>query len=594
MCTKFKTLIIFLLISVLTVFQSQIGFTSSQTSEKTDIKNQEIVNITGIVHDVNKIGVPNVFVYVFLNDDEMIEPVNAHHGHSYVETDEKGNFLIKFNVEKGKLEHTSVKLKFEKPSFKSIENAHIKNFEHDKNKNLYIAYQDITIERTQGGAFWLAAIILLLVYVVISLELLHRTHTALLGGSLILFITYTAGTLISKDFFILSFEDAIKSIDLNVVFLLMGMMLIIGVMRKTGVFQWFAYKSYHLARGNIFLMGAILWVITAVLSAFLDNVTTILLIIPITMEICKTLKIEPIAILIPEVFASNVGGTATLIGDPPNIMIGSYAKLSFMDFVINLTPVVIFGLIFTVLWYLWWYKKDLSKAVVEDYEGLLKRLKEEYKITNKKLLFYSLFILSLVVTMFVFHGELHMEPSIAAMIGAAVLLLMSGESIVESLEKEVEWPTLMFFIFLFIIVGAAEETGLIQLLANGVRDLSQGDLFIAVTLILWVSAIASAIVDNIPFTATMLPVVAFLTVNAFAPVLATEGVNPHILWWALAFGACLGGNGTMVGASANVVMVGMAEKAGYQITFMRYFRAVAIPTVITLGMAMVWLILVEM
>ena len=217
---------------------------------------------------------------------------------------------------------------------------------------------------------------LLLVYILIAAEWMHRTLAAFLGASLILFITYTAGTF-DKNYFILSFEDAMRAIDLNVIFLLMGMMIIVGVLKKTGLFQWLAYKSYALARGNIFILSFILQVVTAVTSAFLDNVTTMLLLIPVTIEIAVTLKINPLTLLIPEVFASNVGGTATLIGDPPNILIGSYARLTFGQFAANLSLVCAVCLILTSLWYLWWYKKGYLEAEVKDVERTIAYLKED-------------------------------------------------------------------------------------------------------------------------------------------------------------------------------------------------------------------------
>ena len=212
-----------------------------------------------------------------------------------------------------------------------------------------------------------------------------------------------------------------KAMDMNVIFLLMAMMIIVGVMKKTGVFQWMAYKSFQLAKGNVFVLAAILMFVTAFISAFLDNVTTMLLIIPVTIEIAVTLKINPIALLLPEVFASNVGGTATLIGDPPNIMIGSYAKLSFIDFVSNLTIICVISLVVTIIYFIYWYKKDYLKAQVADVPKMIAHLREEYKITNGKLLFYCGIMLAITIFLFIIHGALHMEPSIAALIGAAVL-----------------------------------------------------------------------------------------------------------------------------------------------------------------------------
>jgi Na+/H+ antiporter NhaD/arsenite permease-like protein len=449
-------------------------------------------------------------------------------------------------------------------------------------RRLFEAEADLTLARRLTPAFWVASLVLLLVYALIAAEVMHRTLAALLGAALVLFISYTAGTF-DKSYFILSFEDAMRAIDMNVIFLLMGMMIIVGVLKKTGLFQWLAYKSYALARGNVFVLSFILQIVTAVISAFLDNVTTMLLLIPVTIEIAVTLKINPVYLLIPEVFASNVGGTATLIGDPPNILIGSYAKLTFAQFVVNLTLVCAVCLVGSALWYLWWYKKGYLEADVQDVNRTIAYLKEEYRITDRKLTVMGLGVLAFVIFLFIVHGVLHMEPSVAALIGSMLLLVISRIDIVEMLEHEVEWPTLIFFIALFMVIAGAEETGLIQMIAEWVLNVSKGNLTIAIIMILWVSAIASAFIDNIPFTATMLPIVMFLN--------ESMGVTNNVLWWSLALGACLGGNGTMIGASANVVTVGLMEKAGYHVSFLGYMRACWWPMMITVIISMGYLLL---
>ena len=282
-----------------------------------------------------------------------------------------------------------------------------------------------------------------------------------------------------------------------------------------------------------------------------------------------------------------MGGTATLIGDPPNIMIGSYAKLTFVDFVKHLTIINLIAWSVPLSILSTGIRKDYLKAQVGDVQKMIAHLREEYKITNSKLLVYCGIMLGITIFLFIIHGALHMEPSIAALIGAAVLLVISRVDIVEMLEKEIEWPTLIFFIMLFIVVAGAEEAGLIQMIADWVKNISGGSLVVAILMILWVSALASAIIDNIPFTATMLPIVAYLTT-------VIPGAQSGVLWWALSLGACLGGNGTMIGASANVVTVGMAERAGYPISFMYYLKAAFIPMIITIILCSFWLLLVEM
>ncbi|MBW1990711.1 MAG: ArsB/NhaD family transporter [Deltaproteobacteria bacterium] len=526
-------------------------------------------------------GIKGVEVEVLING----RPVKPAGMEDHFTTGAQGSFFGDFLLPAGALDGAKVEVAAHKPNWQALPPTPVEVFPagyDQEGRRLFKASQDFTLKRKITPAFWMATSVLLLVYVIIALELMHRTLAALLGAALVMFISYTAGTFDSR-YFILSFADAIHAIDMNVIFLLMGMMIIVGVLKKTGMFQWLAYKSYAMARGKVFVLSCILMLVTAVTSAFLDNVTTMLLMIPVTIEIALTLKVNPIALLIPEVFASNVGGTATLIGDPPNILIGSYAKLSFMDFVMNLTIIVAICMVVTIIYYIYWYKKAYFQAEVKDLDRTLEFLRQEYRITDKKLLMYSLGFLAFTIFLFIIHSVLHMEPSIAALTGAMLLLAVSRGDIVEMLEHEVEWPTLVFFMALFIVVAAAEETGLIQAIAEWVAQVSRGNLTVAVLMVVWVSALVSAAVDNIPFTATMLPIIAFL--NTTIP-----GAESGVLWWALALGACFGGNGTMIGASANVVTVGLAEKAGYHISFLYYMKACFVPMLITVALASVYLL----
>uniref|UniRef100_A0A7V4G7S9 Citrate transporter n=1 Tax=Desulfobacca acetoxidans TaxID=60893 RepID=A0A7V4G7S9_9BACT len=539
------------------------------------------LSLAGSVKNLQGKGVKEVEVEVLLNG----EPLKPQGKEEHITTGSQGAFRAVFQLPSQTLPGARLEVKAAKPSWQEVPPTLVMpvqvGTDHEGNRLLQ-AQVELTMKRRITPAFWLAAVVLLLVYALIAAEVLHRTLAALLGAAVILFISYTVGTF-DKNYFILSFEDAMRAIDLNVIFLLMGMMIIVGVLKKTGLFQWLAYQSYALARGNVFILSSILMLVTAVASAFLDNVTTMLLMIPVTIEIAVTLKINPIALLIPEVFASNVGGTATLIGDPPNIIIGSYAKLSFTDFIVNLTGIVAICMVVTLIYYVYWYKKAYLQADVKDVARNLAFMKQEYKITNKKLLLYSLIFLAFTIFLFIIHGVLHMEPSIAALMGAMLLLVVSRVDIVEMLEHEVEWPTLIFFMALFIVVAGAEETGLIQVIAEWVAQVSRGSLVVAVLMVLWVSALASAAIDNIPFTATMLPIIAFL--NETIP-----GAETGILWWSLALGACLGGNGTMIGASANVVTVGLAERAGYHISFLYYMKACFIPMLITIVLCSIFLL----
>jgi Na+/H+ antiporter NhaD/arsenite permease-like protein len=538
--------------------------------------------ISGRVTNPMGKGLKEVEVEVLVNG-RHVKPTGKD---AEITTGKPGGFVADFILPPGTMPAAKVEIKAAKPSWKPIPATKVQVVEAGadaQGNKLFQAAQNLTLNRTTTPGFWIAALVLLLVYVVISFELMHRTLVAFLGAAIILFVTYTLGTF-DKSFYIISFDDAMGAIDLNVIFLLMGMMLFVGVMKKTGMFQFLAFKAYAMAKGNVFVLSFVLQIVTAVISAFLDNVTTMLLVLPVTIEIAVTLKINPLTLLIPETFASNVGGTATLIGDPPNILIGSYAGLTFGQFVQNLSLVCTVCLIASSFFFLWWHKKDYNKAEVKDIPRTIAFLKEQYKITNKKLMNQGLLLLGFTILLFAVHGFLHMPVAIAALIGSLVLVAISGEDIVELLEKEVEWPTLVFFIGLFMVIAGAEETGLIQVIANGVKDLSGGNLTTAIILVLWVSAIASAFIDNIPFTATMLPVILYL--NQTIP-----GAESGVLWWSLSLGACLGGNGTMIGASANVVTVGLAEKAGYHISFMHYMKECWWPMMITVTIAMVYLLI---
>ncbi|WP_022669990.1 SLC13 family permease [Hippea alviniae] len=531
------------------------------------------LRVGGIVLNEHRTPVEGVEISIIYNHKTI----------ATTETTNKGTYFLETKI-KNEINPKDVVIEFKKTTYKTIKKP-IENILKSKLPDgsiIYISSVNETIPREITPAFWIALAVLIMTFALISFEVMHRTVAALLGASILLFISYTLGTF-SENFFVLSFEEAVRAIDFNVILLLMSMMIIVGVMKKTGVFQWLAYKSYALSKGNVFKLSIILMFVTAVVSAFLDNVTTMLLIAPVSIEIALMLNINPLSLLIPEVIASNMGGTATLIGDPPNIMIGSFANLTFNQFLINLGDVIFIILIVNIFVMKFFFGKEYKKGKIENVNELLEKLKREYKITDKKLLNYCLFILGFVIALFVTHGFLHMEPSIAAMIGASMILVFSGVDIVEMMEHEVEWATLVFFMMLFIIVEASVQTGVIMMVATWVKDLAGNSLVLAIILIIWVSAIASAIVDNIPFTATMLPVVAYLTETI-----------PHAgntLWWALALGACLGGNGTLIGASANVVTAGISERAGYPITFKEFLKVGVPATVISVTIGMIWLLL---
>ncbi len=587
------SLLALLIFSVLFVCLSPcIASTSHEKQASGDpLKDKKILDVFGKVVNPHDTGVGDVELEVLVNGKKAeIIGLGSHGSHedTGIKTEADGTFQFKVALPKDlDVKSHEIAIRAFKPSYKDTV------FKIDPSKiaqvgNEYMVRTDLKIERTTGPAFWIATVVFILAYILISFELLHRTLAAMLGAAVMLVISYTFGT-INPEYHILSYEAAIHAIDMNVILLLMGMMIIVGILKNTGVFQWSAYKCYKLAKGNVMVLSVILMSFTAVASAFLDNVTTMLLLTPVSIEIALSLGISPLALLIPEVLASNVGGTATLIGDPPNIMIGSYAGLTFLDFVIELTPVCIISMIILFFYTKFVYGGEYSKAKITDIDAFIEKLRQEYQITDSHLLTVGGIIMGIVIAMFLTHGMWHMEVSIAAIFGASLLftygIITKKIDLLHLIEKDIEWPTLLFFMFLFILVGAVEETGLLDLIADWVLNLSSGNLTTAICLILWVSAIMSAFVDNIPFTATMLPIVGYLTQ-------VIPGADSGVLWWALAFGACFGGNGTMIGASANVVTLGIAESAGYPIKFFGFMKVAFIYMIISVAIANAWLLLV--
>lgn len=394
----------------------------------------------------------------------------------------------------------------------------------------------------------IAIVIFLVTMAAIMTEKLHRTVAAV-AGALLLILTG-----------VLSVESGFSYVDLNTLGVLIGMMLFVAVVKNSGIFEYIAIKAAKIAKGRPWPLMVLFALITAVLSAFLDNVTTVLLIGPMTLAITSMLRINPIPFFMTQIMASNIGGTATLIGDPPNIMIGSAAGLSFTDFITNTGVAVLFVLAATIVCFYFIYGRKLH-VEPEAMDSIL-QLDENKAIKDRSLLIKSVVMILLVVFGFVFHSQLHLESCTIALTAAAVMLLI-GRQDVEEIVAGVEWTTILFFTGLFIVVGGLQETGVIQILANGLMDLTEGHMTLTILLILWVSAIVSSFLDNIPFVATLIRLI--LTMQS-------SGVDVTPLWWAVSLGACLGGNGTLIGASANVVLSGISNRHGFPITFASYFK----------------------
>jgi len=442
--------------------------------------------------------------------------------------------------------------------------------------------------------------ILFAVYALIVFEWVHRTLAAAIGGLVAVFALH----LYSVD--PISLPQVATMVDWNTIGLLLGMMIMVGVLSRTGVFEWLAVRAFAMSKGNVWGLTVILCTVTAVLSAFLDNVTTMLLLTPVTIQLARVLDIKPIPLLIAEVMFSNIGGTATLIGDPPNIIIGNqmseaslatnYPELAsqavgFNDFIINLAPGVLLTVVPTFMLLRWLYSEELGGRRDRD----IKDLEEQYAIKDFSLLKRSGAVLGLVIIGFFSHAVTHINVTWIALGGATLMLLVTSRHELEDALEKVEWSTLLFFAGLFVLVHSLDYMGVISYIGDKVAStiamIPAGDdgalrLAGALILILWVSAVVSAFIDNIPYTATMVPVIASLAMDA------DLGLELGPLVWALAFGACLGGNGTLIGASANVVTAGLSEEAGYPISFNEFFIAGFPVMILTTAIVSIYVILV--
>jgi len=418
---------------------------------------------------------------------------------------------------------------------------------------------------------YIAIIVFLIVYALILSEKVHRTIAALIGGMLLILLG------------VLAQEKAIEHIDWNTLGLLVGMMIVVGITRRTGVFEYLGLKAVRLAKGEPIRILLALASVTAILSAFLDNVTTVLLIVPIVFSINDKLNVKVMPFLVAMILASNIGGTATLIGDPPNIMIGSQTHLGFMDFILNLAPVILVVHIVTMAVFYFTYRNKMS--VSKEMKADLMKIDPLLAIKDSALLRKCLVVLSLILIGFFTHQALHLESATIALSGGVLLMFITKEDPEEVL-LTVEWPTIFFFIGLFIVVGGLIETGIIDSMAHWAITATAGNFTLTGMLILWFSAIASAFVDNIPFVATMIPLIQQMG--------ALGGISPtdlEPLWWSLSLGACLGGNGTLIGASANVIVAGMAEKNGIHIPFIGFMKFAFPSMLLSIFISMLYLLI---
>jgi Na+/H+ antiporter NhaD/arsenite permease-like protein len=409
-----------------------------------------------------------------------------------------------------------------------------------------------------------SSIVMVSIYVIISFEIIHRTSIVIFGALILLIASLLAGSIHPKE----SLHFVIEVIDFNTIGLLLGMMIIVAVLGETGVFNWVGVKAIRLSKGNLWKLMLILCVFTAITSMFVDNVTIILLMVPVTLTIFRALKISPIPFILGQTLSCNIGGAATLIGDPTNIIIGSAANIDFTSFFLYMAPPILVTFLLGMVLLKIIFRKELKTIV--NISGKFKAIDEKSLIKDKSLLQSCVIVLAGVIFFFVIHGAIGIEASIIALGGAAILLIITRAH-VEKILQEVDWATLIFFAGLFIVVGILEEVGLIALLGKILIGITGGEPWLTFHSVIWISAITSGFIENIPFTTTMVPIIEILNSNtSINSLFGSLNISP--LWWALALGAGLGGNGTLIGSSAGVVAVGISLKYGHKISFIRWFK----------------------
>jgi Na+/H+ antiporter NhaD/arsenite permease-like protein len=496
----------------------------------------------------------------------------------HTETDQHGVYLLDFQSDG----ITSISLEISHPHYKPItwkpSNEEIRNIEI----GTAIRVPDVELERQITAGFWVAALVFGGVLTLIITERMHTTLAALLGAGVLLVISLVGGVFHER-LYIFNFEQAIEYVDFNVIFLVLGMMVIVGTIERTGIFQWIAYHAYRVSRGQLWLLAVILMLFTSVASALLDNVTTMLLVAPITIQIGLALGINPLSLLIPEMLASNVGGIATLIGTPNNILIGSYAGLGFNDFLQDLTPGVLLVQAVLTLYVLIIFRTQYREGSETQSEDLLNLLKQNAQITEPETLLKAGIVFLGTLLFFVVGEGIHLVPAVTAMIGAALTLVVVNAD-VDEIFRVLDWSTLLFFIALFMIVGAIQEVGLIGMIAAGINNLVAGNLLAATLAVIWGTGLLCLLVPTIPLTAALLPVVGFLSQ-------AIPGAASNVLYYSLSMGSALGANNSLIGATNNMVTAGIAKRAGFSIPYRDFIKIGFPAAMLTLTVGSIYILL---
>jgi Na+/H+ antiporter NhaD/arsenite permease-like protein len=494
------------------------------------------------------------------------------------ETDRAGQFILDLPD----LPVDSVRLEVSRPHFKpavwQADQAALAQLSQGSS----VRVPDLTLERQITAGFWIAALVFVGMLALVVTERLHTTAAALLAAAVILTISLVGQTF-DEGLFVIGFEQAIGYVDFEVIFLVLGMMIIVGTIERTGIFQWTAYQAYRISRGKLWFLAVILMVLTSVASALLDNVTTMLLVAPITLQIALTLRVNPLALLIPEMLASNVGGITTLIGTPNNILIGSYAGLGFNDFLSNLTPGVLMVQVALTLYVLWVFRSSYHGDSGTDSESLLTLLREHARITEPDILRKAGAVFLVTLLLFIFGERIHLTPAVTAMIGGAATLVVVRAD-VEEILRVVDWTTLLFFIALFMVVGALQEVGLISLIGLGIHSLVGENLTAATLVTVWGSAMLCLLIPTVPLTAALLPVIGFLSRTI-------PGAGNNVLYYSLSMGSALGANNSLIGATNNMVTAGIAQRAGFPITFRTFIKVGFPAALVTLVVGTLWILI---
>jgi len=531
------------------------------------------LTLVGQVVNTQGAAVDEAEVWVFVSDGSDGKTQVAHVGAD-------GFYVVELTLPQALIEAEAVAVEISKPGFRTTRQGFARQEMACTSDRCHVRVPDVVLLRIFNVAFFIATLTFVAVFVLIAFHVLHDTLAAFLGATVMLGVSYTIGTF-NPDFWILSFDQAVEFIDFDVIFLIMTLMIVVSIIGRTGVFQWLALAAYRAARGSAWRLAVILMAATAVMSALLNNVTIMLLMAPITIEIALMLEINPTALIIPEALAAEVGGAATLIGDPPNTVIGSFADLGFNQFLMHMGPIALIATITLMAVIYLIYRRDYAAVRKVPSPALMARLEKDAQITDPVTLKRGLLVVGLMMVLFFTSELFQMPPSVVGFIGATILLVWVQPNVEEML-SEVDWTTLVFFMSLFIVVGGVQEVGLIQWIADFIARIAGTDLFVASLSVLGLSAVASAIVNNIPFTTAAMPIAAFLTRTV-------PGAGNNVIYWSLSLGANMGGNATYIGSAPNVVAVGVLDRAGYRVTFVDWLK-VGIPvTVATVLVPSIWL-----